>query len=104
MTKFARKSVLFRFISVLTFVVLLCVPLLPALAGTQAADCDDECNDRCESVCGCIGCPPVTLACVVPLPEHAPTQNLLAYSIISPSTDIEREFFDRVERPPQKLL
>ena len=104
MVEFAHKSVLFRFVTALAVVLLFGVLLLPTVAGTLQADCDDDCDDHCESVCGCIGCPPVTLACVIPLPDNSPALNIQGYSIITPSIDLEYEFLDRVDRPPQALL
>lgn len=104
MVKVAHKSILFRFVTALAVVLLFGVLLLPAVAGTLQADCDDDCDDHCESVCGCIGCPPVTLAYVIPLPDNTPELNIQAYSTISLSMDIEYEFLDRVDRPPQTLL
>lgn len=104
MVDLARKSVLFRFVAALAVLFLFGILLLPAVAGTLQADCDDDCDDHCESVCGCIGCPPVTLACVIPLPDNTPVLNIQAYSIITPSIDIEHEFLDRVDRPPQTLI
>lgn len=104
MVIFAHKSVLLRVVTALAVVVLFGVMLLPAVAGTLQADCDDDCDDQCESACGCIGCPPVTLVCVIPNPDNTPVLNIQAYSIIRPAMDIEYELLDRLDRPPQVLL
>ena len=104
MDKYAHKSVLFRFVTVLAVVLLFGVLLLPTVAETLQADCDDDCDDNCESVCGCIGCLPVTLAYVIPLPDNSPTPDIQGYFTTTPTIDIESEFLDRVDRPPQTLL
>jgi len=104
MVKVANKPVFLRFVTALAVALLFGFLLLPTVAETMQTDCDDDCDDHCESVCGCIGCPPVTLACIIPLPDNTPTLNIQAYSIITPSMDIEHEFLDRVDRPPQTLL
>jgi hypothetical protein len=104
MVKFAHKSVFFRSVTALAVVFLFGVLLLPTVAGSQQADCDDDCDDHCESVCGCISCLPTTLAYVIPLRDNTPVLNVQAYSMFTPSIDIEYEFLDRVDRPPQILL
>ncbi|MBU8933438.1 MAG: hypothetical protein KOO62_05470 [candidate division Zixibacteria bacterium] len=104
------KTILFRFVAALTLVLLLVAPLLPAPTGAQVSACDDcdDCDDHDdgdgESVCGCIGCLPVTVACVSDFSEDSYTLDAITYSIINPFIDIECEFFDRVDRPPQTLL
>ena len=104
MTIIAGKSALLQLCTALTVVFLIGVLLLPAVTDIQVADCDDDCDDQCESVCGCIGCPPATLAFVIPPSDNSPALNIQGYSIFSPSIDIEYEFLDRVDRPPQTLL
>lgn len=104
MAKCSHNSTSFRLVTALAVVFLFGVLLLPTVLETLQTDCGDECDDHCESVCGCIGCPTVTLACVIPLPDNTPVLNIQPYSIISPSIDFEHEFLDRVDRPPQTLL
>ncbi len=94
------RTAIFRFVAGLTIVFLFAVMLLPTEAGALETDCDD-CNDHGESVCGCIGCPPVTLAYEMPLPEYDQTLNFLAYYLINSSTDFKCDFFDRLDRPPR---
>ena len=104
MVDYSSKAVLFRFVAAMTVVLLLGLLIFPALVDTQLVDCDDECDDHCESVCGCIGCPPAILSFEISPPDHGPALDIQGYSIISLSIDIEYEFLDRVDRPPQALL
>jgi len=104
MEDFSPKAVLFRFVAALTVVLLLGALIIPTLTDTHPADCDDECDDHCDSVCGCIGCPPAILSFEISAPECSPALHIQGYSIITPSVDIEYEFLDRVDRPPQTLV
>lgn len=104
MVEYFSKAILFRFVAALTVVLLLGVLIFPALVDTQTVDCDDECDDHCESICGCIGCPPAILSFEISPPDHGPALGIQSYSIISLSIDIEYEYLDRVDRPPQTLL
>ena len=104
MLKIAQILQITRFIATLTVVFFFGVFLILGTDVTLAVDCDEDCDDQCENVCGCIGCPPVTLAFENPPPKNSPVLTILAYSIINHSTYIESEFFDRLERPPQTLL
>jgi hypothetical protein len=97
----AYKSVLNRFVSLLVIIILFGVFLLPAMAEALETDCDD-CSDDCESVCGCMGCPPVILAHEMPIPEYDPTLNVLTYIIIDLSNDYKCDLFDRLDRPPKR--
>lgn len=102
MAKRHQQSILFlRFVTALAFVLVL---LLPTISGTLANDCDDNCNDPCESVCICIGCPSIVVGIEIILLTHSHTQNVLAYSIITPSIGIQSGWLDRVDRPPQTFL
>lgn len=100
MLKTGHKSVFFSLVLALSFVFLFGILLLPTVTGTQEADCDD-CNDHGKSVCGCFGCPPVTLAYDMPLPDYSPAMNVLAYNTTNISNDFKCDFFDRLDRPPR---
>lgn len=104
MLKTGCKSTLYCLSLALSFVLLCGVFLLPAMLGAQEADCDEDCNDHGESVCGCIGCPPNTLACEIPSSEYSPSLNVLSYAIIDSCDYSICDFFDRLDRPPQILL
>lgn len=98
------KTVLFRFVTTLTFVLLFGVLLLPSVITPQVVDCDDNCTAPYESVCICIGCTSIVLGIENLLPTYSHARNVLAYSIITPSIDIQSEWRDRVDRPPKALL
>jgi len=111
MSKKDYKKVLLQITSVLTLVVMLvmlAILILPTVIGAQESGCKEECNDDCkdhgETVCGCIGCLPATTGYVTNIFEDSYTLNIIIYSIIDPSIDIEYVFLARVDRPPQTLL
>ena len=104
MLKTIRNPSSFHFILALSFVFILGIFFLPTMSGAEVADCDKGCDDHGESVCGCLGCPPVTIVCEIPYREHNPRQTVHLYSIFNCSIDLEREFFDRLDRPPQIFL
>ncbi len=103
MAKNKHKTIIFRFVAGLTIIFLFGAMLFPAIAETLESDCDDcdDCNDHGKSVCGCFGCPPVTLAYEMPLPDYSPVLNVLAYNRINISNDFKCDFFDRLDRPPR---
>ena len=78
MVKNNHKTEVFRFVAGVTIVFLFAVMLLPAVAEALETGCDD-CTDHGDSVCGCVGCPPVIVAYEVPLPEYDQTLNVLKH-------------------------
>ncbi len=108
MSKKDYKKVLLQFASVLTLVMMLAVLILPTVISAQGSGCKEECNDDCkdhgETVCGCIGCLPTTTGYVTNIFEDSYSLEILICSIFDPYIDIEYEFLTRVDRPPQTLL
>ena len=100
MVKNNHKTEVFRFVAGVTIVFLFAVMLLPAVAEALETGCDD-CTDHGESVCGCVGCPPVIVAYEVPLPEYDQTLNVLKHFMINPSNDFNYNYIDRLYRPPR---
>ncbi|MCP4704446.1 MAG: hypothetical protein GY865_07535 [candidate division Zixibacteria bacterium] len=102
-------AIIFRFVAVLTMIFMIGVMLFPAIAGTletdrdECKDCEncDDCKNHDNTVCGCIGCPSITLAYEIPLQVFDPILNVLAYDIINISNDFKCNFFDRLDRPPK---
>jgi len=108
MSKKDYKIVLFRFVTALTLVLLLAVPLLPTVISVQKSDCKKECGDNCKdhgkSVCGCIGCLPASIGYVTNIFEDSYTLKVIECSVIDSYIDIEYELPTRLDRPPRTIL
>lgn len=66
-----------------------------------AEDCDDGCPDECTSVCGCINCPPSMVIIDISRSDQAALPVLLSWSTSGSFLELEQEWFDGIDRPPQ---
>jgi len=93
---------------VLTIIFLFAVLIQPTLIKTQEYDCEEECEencgDNCESACGCIGCPPISLAVENLIPDLNHSLTVSSYRFADQYDGSKCEFVNRLDRPPQILL
>lgn len=100
------QSRLFRALSALTAIAVLAAVSLPLsdASGIMSSDCDDGCDEDCESACGCTGCPLPTVAIGAVQSDHAPSLSVLPLRLTTVRAEVEQEWFDSIDHPPQVPL
>lgn len=91
----------FRLLLILMSLVAFATLPLSAAVELLAEDCDDEGCDECTSVCGCIMCPPSMVIIEIGHPDQAVLPVLLSRSSSDSFLELEQEWFDGIDRPPQ---
>jgi hypothetical protein len=95
------KSWLFRPLSALILLIVLAALFLSGVVEAFTKDCDDGCHDDCTSDCGCINCLPSLVIIDIAHSDHASLPVILPWSASDFFLELEQEWFNSIDHPPQ---